>query len=95
MDHQEVTGFTGGNITINCRYRDSGEMKWCRLGGECVTKSSEIIDGTTVTIDESVYEVFAVTMSGLRPENSGWYLCVKGDFQMPVHLTVTDKPTGE
>ncbi|XP_050932720.1 LOW QUALITY PROTEIN: uncharacterized protein LOC108897247 [Lates calcarifer] len=88
VDHQEMTGFNGDSITIICNYRNSGEMKWCRLGRNCV-RSSGSIDGTTVTINQ----VHTVTMSGLTTQSSGWYLCVKGDLQMPVHVTVTEKPT--
>ena len=66
-------------------------MKWCRLGGSCLTKSGSI-DGTGFTIN-SVSGVFTVTMSELKTESSGWYLCVRGDLQMPVHITVTEKPT--
>ncbi|GLD65122.1 uncharacterized protein AKAME5_001661000 [Lates japonicus] len=66
-------------------------MKWCRLGGDCVTSSGSI-DGTRVTIIR-VRNVFTVTMSGLTIQSSGWYLCVKGDLHMPVHVTVTEKPT--
>ncbi|KAE8280695.1 hypothetical protein D5F01_LYC21258 [Larimichthys crocea] len=32
-------------------------------------------------------------MSGLRTESSGWYYCVKGDFQMPVYVTVMQPTT--
>ncbi|XP_076599512.1 CMRF35-like molecule 5 [Chaetodon auriga] len=91
--HQEIKAFIGDKITINCFRHDSGRMKWCRLGGSCVTKSSGSIDGISVTINVEPPNVFTVTMSGLRTESSGWYLCVQGDFQMPVHLTVTQKPT--
>ena len=56
-----------------------------------MTESSGSIDGTAVTINASVPNVFTVTMSGLRTESSGWYYCVKGDLQMPVHVTVTSK----
>uniref|UniRef100_A0A4W6DGZ6 Immunoglobulin domain-containing protein n=1 Tax=Lates calcarifer TaxID=8187 RepID=A0A4W6DGZ6_LATCA len=93
VDHQEMTGFNGDSVTISCKYTTAGEMKWCRLGGNCVTGSSGSIDGTTVTINSSVRNVFIVTMSGLTTQSSGWYLCVKGDFQMPVHVTVNDTPT--
>ncbi|XP_037829306.1 uncharacterized protein LOC108243399 isoform X2 [Kryptolebias marmoratus] len=93
VDNQEVTGFIGENITINCHYTTSGEMKWCKLNGTCVTGTSGSIDGTGVTLNTSINNVFSVTLSELRPESSGWYYCVKGDFQMPVHLTVTEKPT--
>ncbi|XP_074502137.1 polymeric immunoglobulin receptor-like [Sebastes fasciatus] len=93
VDHQEITGFKGGNITINCHYHNSGEMKWCRLGSSCVTTSSGSINGTRVTISMSVPDVFTVTMSGLRTESSGWYWCAKGDLQVPVHVTVTEQST--
>uniref|UniRef100_A0A1A8FJF4 Immunoglobulin domain-containing protein n=2 Tax=Nothobranchius korthausae TaxID=1143690 RepID=A0A1A8FJF4_9TELE len=92
VDSQEVTGFTGGNTTINCRYSTSGGMKWCKLGSTCVTGGSGSIDGTRVTMNTSAYNVFSVIMTDLRPESSGWYYCVRGDFQMPVHLTVAVKP---
>ncbi|KAL6101949.1 uncharacterized protein ACO6RY_17086 [Pungitius sinensis] len=32
-------------------------------------------------------------MSSLTLESSGWYLCVSGKFQVPVHLSVTEQPT--
>ena len=61
-----------------------------------MTEPSGSIYGTEVTIDRKVHNVFTVTMSGLRTESSGWYWCVQGDLQMPVHLTVSEKPpTGE
>ncbi|XP_074502133.1 uncharacterized protein LOC141773880 isoform X1 [Sebastes fasciatus] len=92
VDHQEITGYKGYSITINCHYHNSGESAWCRLGSSCVTTSSGSIDGTRVTISRSVPNVFTVTMSELRTESSGWYWCLKGDLQMPVHLTVTEQP---
>ncbi|XP_038593898.1 uncharacterized protein LOC119917588 isoform X3 [Micropterus salmoides] len=93
VNHQEIAGLNGQNVTINCNYSHSGEIKWCRLGRSCVADQSGSIDGTRVTISKSVPNVFTVTMSGLRTESSSWYYCVKGDFQMPVHLTVTEQPT--
>uniref|UniRef100_A0A3B3XPL8 Immunoglobulin domain-containing protein n=1 Tax=Poecilia mexicana TaxID=48701 RepID=A0A3B3XPL8_9TELE len=92
--HQNVIGYIGDKITIHCSYRNSGGVGWCKLGSTCVTVSGNI-DGTAVTINTAVSNVISVTMSGLKSESSGWYYCVKGDFQMPVHLTVTVKPTGK
>ncbi|XP_076599510.1 polymeric immunoglobulin receptor-like [Chaetodon auriga] len=92
VDHQEITGFNGEKITINCYHRNPGKLRWCGLDGSCV-RSSGSINGTRVTIDARAPNVFIVTMSGLRTESSGWYACIKGDFQMPVHLTVTEKLT--
>ncbi|XP_036980403.1 uncharacterized protein LOC119033912 [Acanthopagrus latus] len=92
VDHQEIQGFTGEEITIKCHYSKRGVIKWCRLGRNCVTDPSGSIDGTEVTIDRRVPSVFTVTISRLRTDSGGWYWCDRG-FQMPVHLTVTEKPT--
>uniref|UniRef100_A0AAZ1XAU1 Immunoglobulin domain-containing protein n=1 Tax=Oreochromis aureus TaxID=47969 RepID=A0AAZ1XAU1_OREAU len=92
VDHQRITGYIGENITIRCRHSYSGKMKWCRLGYHCVTGSSGSIDGAAVTTHMSKPNVFTVTMSGLKSENSGWYWCAKGDIQIPVYLNVTEKP---
>ncbi|KAI9535447.1 hypothetical protein NQZ68_003001 [Dissostichus eleginoides] len=92
VDQQEIRGFKGDNMNIKCHYQNSGERKWCRLGGSFVTKSGSI-DGTRVDISARNPGVLSVTLSGLRTENSGWYWCVKGDLQMPVHITVTEKHT--
>ncbi|XP_017164684.1 uncharacterized protein LOC103476811 [Poecilia reticulata] len=93
LAHQNVIGYIGDKITINCNYRNSGGVRWCKLGSTCVTKAtvSGNIDGTAVIINMTISNV---TMSGLKPESSGWYYCDTGDYQRPVHLTVTVKPTG-
>ncbi|XP_039857936.1 polymeric immunoglobulin receptor-like isoform X2 [Simochromis diagramma] len=93
VDHQRITGYIGENITIRCHHSNSGEMKWCRLGRNCVTGSSGSIDGTTVTAHISEPNVFTVTMSGLRTKDSGWYWCAEGDIQIPVYLNVTENTT--
>ncbi|XP_044229380.1 uncharacterized protein LOC122997358 [Thunnus albacares] len=93
VDQQEITAFKGRNVTIDCHYKYSAERKWCRLGRTCVTNQFGSIDGTAVTIDASVSDVFNVTMSELRTESSGWYWCAAGDLQMPVHLTVNELPS--
>ncbi|KAM9726621.1 polymeric immunoglobulin receptor-like isoform 1-T1 [Menidia menidia] len=89
---QEITGYERENITINCQTTRSGKMKWCRVGGKCVTEPSGLIDETKVTIRSDSFGS-VVTMSGLRLESSGWYWCVKDVYQIPVHLTVMEKPT--
>uniref|UniRef100_A0A8C4ELK5 Immunoglobulin domain-containing protein n=1 Tax=Dicentrarchus labrax TaxID=13489 RepID=A0A8C4ELK5_DICLA len=93
VDHQEITGFNGEHVTIHGSYSNTGEIEWCRLGRSCVKKPSGSIDGTRVTINANVPKVFTVTMSGLRTESSGWYFCTKGGLQMPVHVTVKERPT--
>ncbi|TKS85703.1 Polymeric immunoglobulin receptor [Collichthys lucidus] len=92
VDHQEIRAFIGDNITISCYFHNLEEMQWCRLGGSCVKRSSESIDGTTVTINARK-SVFTVTMSGLKTESSGWYWCVMGGLQMPVYVTVKQPTT--
>lgn len=93
VDHQEVTGFIGEPATIKCYYQNSGEAKWCRVGGSCVQEWQGSIDGTTVTLDRNMSSVLRVTMRALKMTNSGWYWCVKGDLQMPVHLSIREKST--
>ncbi|KAG7216279.1 hypothetical protein INR49_021683 [Caranx melampygus] len=93
VDHQEVTGFIGESVSISCFFSNSGESSWCRLDGTCVKMSSGSIGGTRVTINATVSNVFTVTMSELMRESSGWYYCVNGNLQMPVHVTVTERST--
>ncbi|XP_063347935.1 polymeric immunoglobulin receptor-like [Pelmatolapia mariae] len=91
VNHQTITGYIGESITIRCHHSNSGEMRWCRLGRNCVTGSSGSTDGTTVTTHMRDPYVFTVTMSGLRLKDSGWYWCAEGDIQIPVYLNVTEK----
>uniref|UniRef100_A0A3Q3B862 Immunoglobulin subtype domain-containing protein n=1 Tax=Kryptolebias marmoratus TaxID=37003 RepID=A0A3Q3B862_KRYMA len=86
-----VPGIAGASVSV-----PSESRSFClSMGSNCVTNQSGLIDGTRVTLNTSINNVFSVTLSELRQESSGWYYCVKGDFQMPVHLTVTEKPTGK
>lgn len=83
-------------MTVMCHHKYPKETKWCTLGGDCVTDQNRLIDGTPVTINTSIPNVFNVTMSELRTESSGWYWCTSGGLQVPVHLTVyglTSTPT--
>lgn len=96
MDDQESKGFKGDNMTIYFHNSNSGETKWCKLslqGTSCVTGSTGYIDRTKVIIHEVAHNVFTVTMSMRTTESSSWYLGVKGDLQIPVHLTVFEKPS--
>ncbi|XP_030012247.1 polymeric immunoglobulin receptor-like isoform X3 [Sphaeramia orbicularis] len=96
VDSQEVTGFIGDQITIDCHYRGSKQIKWCRTGGEGPTsciKDSGKKDDTKVTINRNTPGVITVTMSELRERSSGWYWCTDEDLQMPVHVTIKERPT--
>uniref|UniRef100_A0AAQ4PZ33 Ig-like domain-containing protein n=1 Tax=Gasterosteus aculeatus aculeatus TaxID=481459 RepID=A0AAQ4PZ33_GASAC len=87
----EVSVKAGGSISIPCLYSSqyTNHVKYF----SCVTQRSGSIDGTEVTINTNVPNVFSVTMRGLKTESSGWYLCVSGNLQFPVRLTVTEQPT--
>uniref|UniRef100_A0A8C6WQQ0 Immunoglobulin domain-containing protein n=1 Tax=Neogobius melanostomus TaxID=47308 RepID=A0A8C6WQQ0_9GOBI len=91
VDSQWITGHFD-RVNIYCKYRGSGSKQWCRVGGDCVSRSGQI-DGALVTTDTNVSGVFAVTMTGLTAQNIGWYWCSSGDLQMPVFLHLTEKPT--
>ncbi|XP_070772599.1 CMRF35-like molecule 1 [Enoplosus armatus] len=90
VEQQEITAFEGGSVTVMCHHKYTKVTNWCRLGSTCVTGQTGSIEGTTVTINASVPNVFNVTMSELRTESSGWYWCATGDLQMPVHITVNE-----
>uniref|UniRef100_A0A4W5RRY9 Ig-like domain-containing protein n=1 Tax=Hucho hucho TaxID=62062 RepID=A0A4W5RRY9_9TELE len=94
VEQQEVTGVEGGSVTVRCYYTNSGDMKWCRMGGNCVWYSW-ILRGTSVTLkrnnDANNRKVLTVTMSGLKMENTDWYWCRVGELEMPVHITVSQQ----
>ncbi|XP_029377595.1 uncharacterized protein LOC115055732 isoform X2 [Echeneis naucrates] len=92
VDRQQVTGYNGESITISCSHRNPGNMKWCKLGGNCVTQSSKKSDGTPVTTAQD-RRFFNVTMSALTFDSSGWYWCAQDKIQMLVHITVVEKPS--
>lgn len=91
--NQQIEGFSGESMSINCSYHHSGENMWCKFGDACLTGSVGLMGGSKVTITNSGPNVFTVTMTELRLQHSGWYYCVRGNLQMPVHLTVTRRPT--
>uniref|UniRef100_A0A8C2ZHK9 Ig-like domain-containing protein n=1 Tax=Cyclopterus lumpus TaxID=8103 RepID=A0A8C2ZHK9_CYCLU len=84
-NHFNLSVTKGKKITFNCQSQQQvrtidcfSQLKsatWCRLGGSCVTSQTGSINGTRVTINSSVPNVFAVTMYGLRKDSSGWYSC--------------------
>lgn len=92
VTNQKIEGFIGEKTSINCFYQISGESKWCKLGGPCVSGSTGSIDGSKVTITHGP-SVFTVTMSTPSFQHTGWYYCASGNLQMPVHLAVTQRPT--
>ncbi|XP_027132357.1 polymeric immunoglobulin receptor, partial [Larimichthys crocea] len=90
VEQQEIVAFEGGSVTVICRYTNDRVTEWCRLNNTCVTAKDQTgtIDGTTVTINQSVPNVFIVTMSELKADSMNWYLCKSQNLQIPVHISV-------
>ncbi|XP_055757590.1 CMRF35-like molecule 5, partial [Salvelinus fontinalis] len=95
VEQQEVTGVEGGSVTVRCYYSNSGDIKWCRMGGDCVMWYSWTLHGTSVTLkrtsEANNRKALTVTMSGLKMENTDWYWCRVGELEMPVHITVSQQ----
>ncbi|KAJ8339660.1 hypothetical protein SKAU_G00342930 [Synaphobranchus kaupii] len=90
---QEVTGVEGGHVSVQCHYNEPNDRKsWCRAGDTCVEASSGKSRRTEIK-DASSEKVFNVTVRELNREDTGWYWCVAGKLQIPVHITVTQKTT--
>uniref|UniRef100_A0A3B3R285 Ig-like domain-containing protein n=1 Tax=Paramormyrops kingsleyae TaxID=1676925 RepID=A0A3B3R285_9TELE len=85
---------TDGKI-VQCRYRNHYDKgKWCKIGGSCVSMTSESLDLRSVLIrNDRVNKVFSVTMRGLERKDTGWYWCDAGGLQIPVHITVSQTTT--
>ncbi|XP_070296142.1 CMRF35-like molecule 5 [Salvelinus sp. IW2-2015] len=94
-NNRQVTGVEGGSVTVHCYYSNSGDMKWCRMSGDCVMWYSGTLNGTSVTLkrtsEANNRTVLTVTMSGLKMENTDWYWCRVGELEMPVHITVSQQ----
>ncbi|XP_062376889.1 CMRF35-like molecule 8 [Sardina pilchardus] len=87
VQNQTVFGYEGEDVEIKCLHRNlSGEKKWCRVDGSCL-EAGEVNGMSVETAD--VAGVFRVTLRNLQEKNSGWYWCSVGQFQMPVHITVS------
>lgn len=56
-------------MTVTHLYKYQKVAEWCRLGSTCVTDQSGSINGTTVSINAGVQNIFTVTE--LRTDSSG------------------------
>ncbi|XP_039522332.1 uncharacterized protein LOC120475735 isoform X2 [Pimephales promelas] len=81
VSSQSVSGYERGSVSVLCH----GAHLWCRLGGSCVGRGEESSDKTHVSGDG---EALSVSLSELKIEDSGWYFCSDGKYQMPVHISV-------
>ncbi|MBN3299283.1 PIGR protein, partial [Amia calva] len=92
-----VTGQIGGEVSVQCRYGNpyrSRQKQWCRSGdwSSCQKAGSPGTagHGSVLITDHTAEGLFSVTVSGLRPEDQGWYWCDISDQQLPVYLKVTE-----
>ncbi|XP_067281992.1 CMRF35-like molecule 9 [Pseudorasbora parva] len=89
-----VSGEEGSNVTIQCLYSDKlkdDEKKWCRSGDlhSCQTAQDlEPSAGAAVQINDTYDGVYKVTLTGLKTTDAGWFWCMAGDVQAPVHIKV-------
>ncbi|XP_056125623.1 uncharacterized protein LOC130103403 [Rhinichthys klamathensis goyatoka] len=81
VSSQSVSGYEGGRVTVLCH----GASLWCQIGGSCVGRDEESSDKAHVRGDG---EALSVSLSELKIEDSGWYFCSDGKYQMPVHISV-------
>ncbi|MBN3300068.1 PIGR protein, partial [Amia calva] len=91
-----ITGQIGGEVSVQCLYGhpyQSRQKQWCRSRdwSSCQTAGSPGTagHGSVLITDHTAEGLFSVTVSGLRPEDQGWYWCDIGDQQLPVYLSVT------
>ncbi|KAJ3610023.1 hypothetical protein NHX12_022117 [Muraenolepis orangiensis] len=94
VDQQYITGSEGDGVEISCHYAKKLKDKigWCKLG-DCEGQRGGVKGGLGASINTSRPGVAVVTMSNLRMDSSGWYLCYQGKLNIPVHLTVAERTT--
>lgn len=97
MASNSVSGEEGGNVTIQCLYSDKlrdEEKKWCRSGDlrSCQTAQDlEPSRGAALQINDTNDGVYTVTLTGLKKTDAGWFWCMAGDVQAPVHINVNSR----
>ncbi|XP_026145267.1 polymeric immunoglobulin receptor-like [Carassius auratus] len=92
-----VSGEEGGNVTVQCLYSDKfkdTERKWCRSGDLHSCQTAQDIEpslGAALQINDTNDGVYTVTLTGLKKKDAGWYWCMAGDVQVPVHINVDSR----
>ncbi|KAL0201502.1 hypothetical protein M9458_004689, partial [Cirrhinus mrigala] len=92
--NSSVSGHEGGDISVQCLYSSGyiNEVKrWCRYKDQsCYTVGrTDTSHNSSVQISDDGESSFTVLMTGLRPNDSGWYFCSVGKQEAPVQLNVT------
>lgn len=92
-----VSSEKGGNITVECIYSEKlkgSEKKWCKSGDLHSCQTSQDLKSSpdaAVQINDTNDGVFRVTLTGLKKADLGWYWCMAGGLQAPVHINVTSE----
>ncbi|XP_016086518.1 polymeric immunoglobulin receptor isoform X2 [Sinocyclocheilus grahami] len=92
-----VSGEEGGNVTVQCLYSDKfkdTERKWCRSGDLHSCQTAQDIEpslGAALQINETNDGAYTVTLTGLKKTDAGWYWCMAGEVQVPVHINVDSR----
>ncbi|KAL7851101.1 hypothetical protein AOLI_G00214570 [Acnodon oligacanthus] len=94
-----VSGQKGGSVSVQCLYSagyQNEQKQWCRSKDKrCYTVGrTDTSQNSAVQISDDGRRSFSVEMSGLQKSDAGWYWCKTGDLQVPIHLSVSDAPSG-
>ncbi|XP_037387100.1 polymeric immunoglobulin receptor-like isoform X2 [Pygocentrus nattereri] len=96
--NSKVSGQEGGSVSVQCLYSAEYKNKkrnWCRFEDRrCFSggKTTEFYNSVVLVIDYGKGSV-SVEMRGLQKSDAGWYWFSAGDVEVPVHLTVTERPS--
>ncbi|XP_017552555.1 CMRF35-like molecule 5 [Pygocentrus nattereri] len=96
--NSRVSGQEGGSVNVQCLYRTehkSKQKKWCRFkDGSCFTaERTDTSQNSAVLVIDYGNGSINVVMRGLQKSDAGWYWFSAGNVEVPVHLTVTERPS--
>ncbi|XP_037387026.1 polymeric immunoglobulin receptor-like [Pygocentrus nattereri] len=96
--NSRVSGQEGGSVSVQCLYRaeyKNKHIKWCRFKDKrCfLWGRTDTSQNSVVLVSDDRKESVSVEMRGLQKSDAGWYWFSAGDVEVPVHLTVTERPS--
>ncbi|XP_037387022.1 polymeric immunoglobulin receptor-like isoform X2 [Pygocentrus nattereri] len=96
--NSSVSGQEGGSVSVQCLYRaeyQNKQKKWCRFKDwSCFTVGKiTTSQNSAVLVSDDEKGSVSVEMRGLQKSDAGWYWFSAGDVGVPVHLTVTERPS--
>ncbi|KAL7842222.1 hypothetical protein SRHO_G00239110 [Serrasalmus rhombeus] len=96
--NSRVSGQEGGSVSVQCLYRaeyKSKQKTWCRFKDwSCFTVGrTDTSQNSAVLVSDDEKGSVSVEMRGLQKSDAGWYWFSAGDVEVPVHLTVTERPS--